>query len=356
MIVFHNFFHLVAPQGGENEFSFSEIYLSNFFTNIGSDPINSIQYLFTFFGHYGVQLFVFVSGYGLMKVYGKKIIKFGSFIRKRLIKIYPAFTIAIILLLIYQYVIFDMEFTRRTFASVVIRYTQIANWIPGKIFTLSGPYWFYSMIIQLYLLFPLLVIIQKRFKYGLWTVLLITYALLIGTNDYFNSIELSWYYNFLGNLPVFIIGMLMANSKKLFLPKSLWLISIAVFILSQLNPVLWHLSQVAFVFMTLLPTIWLFHRLKSSLVTRFLLITGHLSMYIFAIHGFLRTPWIGLSDTASSKIYMYLYCAIFLVIVYVVAYIVRVIEHLFMHRGFDIGLDLESLRDIEYGPLAGSDN
>ena len=60
-IVLHNFFHWMPPSPGENEFVFDERIHNNFFSILTSTPTEIINVLFSYFGHYGVQIFIFIS-------------------------------------------------------------------------------------------------------------------------------------------------------------------------------------------------------------------------------------------------------------------------------------------------------
>ena len=73
MIVFHNYFHIIAGVGyGENQLFFKSIHMYSFLDSIFIDFSGFFNYFFSFFGHYGVQLFVFISGYGLAKKYSRE--------------------------------------------------------------------------------------------------------------------------------------------------------------------------------------------------------------------------------------------------------------------------------------------
>ena len=64
-IMSHNFFHWVPPVTYENEMHFYPMYFSRFLQDFTwPDAINC---LFSFWGFYGVYLFIFLSGYGLTK-------------------------------------------------------------------------------------------------------------------------------------------------------------------------------------------------------------------------------------------------------------------------------------------------
>ncbi|WP_302546968.1 acyltransferase family protein [Coprobacter fastidiosus] len=77
LIVLHNFYHVLPQAPIENEFSFNIENTNYYFkTVIDSFSTISITSLFTdffsFFGHYGVALFIFLSGYGLTIKYSSK--------------------------------------------------------------------------------------------------------------------------------------------------------------------------------------------------------------------------------------------------------------------------------------------
>ncbi len=323
LIIFHNFFHQLQPTIGENEYSFSFDFFKNFIFSISSDPINIIRYFSSYFGHYGVQLFIFCSGYGLTILNYNKIINYKKFIIKRLLKLYPTFTIAIIILLVYQFIIFDFPFTIRTIASVIIRYTLIANLLPGKIFTLSGPYWFYSMIIQLYLLFPYLINLNKR---KLISIIIISYILLFISNEFFASFNFSLYYNFIGNMPVFILGILFARNQTIEIRKWKWLIPSLVFILGQFNTYIWYLSQISFVIISFPIILFIYRYIEKSKLSDFIIFSGKISMYLFAIHGFMRHPWVEITNKLDSNLMTYSIFIVFIIIVYLVSILVKKIE------------------------------
>ncbi len=313
---------------GENEFNFKAEYFTNFITNMSLDPSSSFQFISSYLVHYGVQLFIFCSGYGLSVAYGRQNIDYWKFIKKRLIKLYPVFTIALCALIIYKYVIFKTEFTTETVKDIVLRYTLIANFVPGKVFVLSGPYWFYSMIVQLYLCFPLLMWLHKKRKYGLWVVLVASCIFILLTNDYFSSMKLSLYYGFVGNLPVFVIGMLFALKGQALTnkPKLVVILSFIVFGLGQFTPFFWHFTQLAFILFSVPLLMKLYKYLSSQGMTRFLIFTGGISMYIFAVNGFMRTPWVYWANAAPSKAYVYIYALAYFVSVFVAALVIKKIE------------------------------
>lgn len=98
LILLHNFFHLLPPIIGENEQEFSELFFKNYIHIISQQPELFFQATLSFLGHYGVQVFIFLSAYGLTKKYINSEIVYRKFLKKRILKIYPAFLFSIFFL------------------------------------------------------------------------------------------------------------------------------------------------------------------------------------------------------------------------------------------------------------------
>ncbi|MBL7558754.1 acyltransferase [Olleya sp. YSTF-M6] len=328
IIVLHNFMHRIKPVFGENEFYFDAQTFVNYYSSFISNPQHFIQYFFSYFGHYGVQIFIFLSGYGLLLSYDDKEISFFNFIKKRLIKIYPVFIIAVLMVVVFKYIVLKIPFNSEATNNILITLSLISNWIPEKWYVLSGPFWFYSMIVQLYILFYLIVQWTKKSTKPLWLILVLSYMIIFISGVYFESIKISLYLNFMGNLPVFVLGMILAKSKFNFTKTSVfvWLLFVLVFILGQLNNYFWYISQ-ALVVMIFIPLyVWLKSYVDSLKLKNFLLFTGQLSMYLFAVNGLLRAPWFYLLSKLESQWYPYLLAIAHFIFVYIVALIVRMFE------------------------------
>ena len=70
LIIFHNYFHTFPEFPPECEFKYAPENVSRFTEAMLSGDLRIIILsLFSFLGHYGVSIFVFVSGYGLSKRY-----------------------------------------------------------------------------------------------------------------------------------------------------------------------------------------------------------------------------------------------------------------------------------------------
>ena len=67
-IVVHNFAHKLPGASSENEFAFSKDNSYYFWNNVLSSDF--FIHLFSYWGHLGVPIFVFLSAYGLSLKYG----------------------------------------------------------------------------------------------------------------------------------------------------------------------------------------------------------------------------------------------------------------------------------------------
>ncbi|AUC81683.1 acyltransferase [Lacinutrix sp. Bg11-31] len=331
LIICHNFLHWIKPMLGENEFSFNPVYAQNFIDSINSSPINILQYVIAFSGHYGIHLFIFISGYGLAISYANFDVSYKDFIKKRIAKLYPVFTIALLALFVYNYLIFRMEFNSDVAIDFLIRYSLVANLIPKEVFVLNGPFWFYSMIVQLYLLFPFLMILQKRNTYFLYIIGLVSFILIFCFNQQLTELNFSLYYNFIGHFPVFILGILYAVKGAIFNKYLKWfaLLGVAIILLSLYNVYFWYLSHLSFIVLFLFVYLAFKKCHFPKLLTRFILFTGSLSYYLFAVHGFLRKPWVGFANKLESNVMNYVFLALFLIVAYIAALVVKKLEQLY---------------------------
>lgn len=316
LIVFHNFLHWVSPYTGENEFDFQLSRINNFFDGIAGNPAETIHLFFSYFGHYGVQLFFFISGYGLMRAYGNKNTGYRNFIGSRLKKLYPAYIIAIILFVIYNLLVFGKSFNLIYFRDILLQLTFLNNFIPDFIFRLNGPWWFYSVIVQLYLIFPLLVLIHKRFrKYGL--LILFFFWIILNALLYKTLLEagLNTYYTFAGHLPVFLLGLIWAGQKHTGINLPLVIIAAIIFVLGNYYEPFWYFSQAAVVILMVSLIALRPQKIRfGSPVKKLILYYGGISMYLFAVHGFLRKPWVGWANEASNPWITILLALLFVII------------------------------------------
>lgn len=330
MIILHNYFHILKPLPGENEFSFNPDTFKEFYNLISTYPGKSIRYFFSYFGHYGVQLFIFISAYGLfISTYGRKL-KYFVFLRKRITKLYPVLIIAVVLKLgLYLYKNQGFLYMEEI-KSGLLKLTLLHNFFPNEALTLSGPWWFFSLIIQFYLVFPLLMYIQK--KTGSKFLLIMSFLFLIVEylfNPYLLSIGLNLNYTVFGHLEVFCLGIYFASKKPIYV--SGWLVGFAflIFCLGNINPEIWLLSFVSitiiqiYVYALVKPLI-----LKRKSVFSFFEYIGSISLFLFAVHGMMRHPFAIVAEKYNLTWLTFLLCGLFLSFTLLLAFAVKKLENL----------------------------
>lgn len=154
-------------------------------------------------GYGGVDIFLFLSGFGLYFSLSKKGTSLSQYYKKRFCRILPEFW----LFLVVTYII-SMDFDIHSFWNLICQATTIGYWIPFVPYTL----WYISCILFFYTIFP---IYFKLFqKYGFKIPLIIEIAGFILIAIY--AIVMVFYFNNVnrgGNLiltiariPIFFIG------------------------------------------------------------------------------------------------------------------------------------------------------
>ena len=327
LIILHNFFHWTKPFVGENEFYFNDSFFSNYLNFFQYSFSAFFRMSFAYFGHYGVQIFIFLSGYGLYKSQVIQSDSFMSFIKKRFIRIYPVFILAIIFSLFFNYFFGNYHLNIKSLGSFILRLTPIINFIPGKALNISGPFWFYSMIMQLYLLFiPLIYFKKKNIFYPILFVILCL-TLTITTNNFFHNYGVSLYYTFIGNIAVFFLGIITASSPKVSTAFNNWskllayILALVIFYLGQKNEYLWHFSQISFL-VIILPII----KFLSRFDIKFVNFIGKYSMYLFACSGFLRQPWVRYYNAAENPFSKLLFLIAYVLCVVIICKIFILLE------------------------------
>jgi peptidoglycan/LPS O-acetylase OafA/YrhL len=112
------------------------------------------------FGGAGVHTFIFISGFGLYLSHLKHPLTFVEYLKKRFLKVYIPYIITVSLLGIIGYLIpFDPYNTWAKYFSHVFLYKMFSETYIG---TFGYHFWFISLIFELYLVFPLLIIVKQR--------------------------------------------------------------------------------------------------------------------------------------------------------------------------------------------------
>ena len=151
------------------------------------------------YGFAGVEIFMFVSGFGLYYSLDKDrhIIRFY---KKRLLRIFPTYYI---LGIIASIILFSDNLP-----SYLFRYTTLGFWIGGIYWE-----WYIPSIVMLYLVSPFLKKLIDRYPYIVGGVVLFTLGLAYYLIDKDQILDRSHFF-FLYRIPAFIFGMICANWVK----------------------------------------------------------------------------------------------------------------------------------------------
>jgi peptidoglycan/LPS O-acetylase OafA/YrhL len=336
MIVIHNFLHRF-PLPKENEMTFDPIRVQDFLSIIINEPGGSVRAIFSFFGHFGVQIFVFLSAYGLSKKYTTHSDKYFTFLITRVSKLYPSFCLAIIAYIFYGGLVqsfylgtgFDgfLVFLENSFQSILLKLSLLSNFVPGEGFALVGPWWFMSLIFQFYIFFPLL--LRLKNEYGTAALVFLSlFSLFIMVLSRGEIFGVSVFFLLVGHLPVLCLGMYFAQKKTVKMSNVLLLISIVLYSLGNFYKEFWLVSHINFLIILLFvlhivtPII---NRFKA--VNKLLTFFGVISLPLFLLNGFLRAPWIQFAQEKNDELITLLLCMVFLLISTFSAYIFIKVEH-----------------------------
>ncbi len=294
-IVLHNFFHVFPSWNIENEFDFKLERFQYLTNHISWNLLETIPLLLSYFGHLGVQVFIFLSAYGLYQSSRNTKIDTADFVWNRISKLYPAFFLAVCLLVFLTIMSGNEEKIGEFLFYCFLRLTLTSNFFPNQSFNPCGPWWFYSMIVQFYILFPLMLKMLRKYGIEIFALLsLITIAIEITWND--QLIEKGWFIKttILGHLPIVSLGLYFGHKKNFAIHPLIFICSCFVFVLGFYSKILWHFSQVSiaviilFLYMELKPRVGF---LRNTLISGFILFISSISMYLFAVNGFLRHPF-----------------------------------------------------------------
>jgi len=297
MIIIHNFLHLIMNSPGENEFYYSADKYRAFVEGLWNRPIDGIRIIFSYLGHYGVQVFFFLSGYGAFLKLNSNQTSWASYVKRRLLSFYVAITLAAIGFLIYfSY----RDSISETFADHGIKLIKqmfgIANFEPNNVYRPIGPWWFIGVIVQFYLIAPLL------FKIPLMNTSkrpLILGFIALGSliSEYYltelfhQKLNCNFNHTILGHLDICALGMLGAHYKKIKIPLWIFITALIMFVFGNWWETMW-IAAAFWMTILLVPLFRIFSD-KLSKIQLFdytLIYLGQISVYIFLCNGYLRKP------------------------------------------------------------------
>ena len=284
LIFMHNFCHWLPRCVPENEYTFHIGNTWRLIRYLEQGGPHLLLNLFSYFGHYGVPVFVFLSGYGLVRKYespGSPPIELGPFMKHNALKLWKLMLGGIIL--------FILSDTYRHgewihgWDDVLWLLTFVSNLLPHRDLLL-GPWWFFSLIMQLYLCYHLCFCGRGR-RALLWAVLtcLALQAVAASLTVDPRQETLSYLrYNLVGSMLPFAAGIWTAR-YGLPLPSGSTILSLILLAAGCFNVYLWLLTPL-FAVTAIIPLA----RTKIPALRTAGEWTGHISAALFVLHPVLR--------------------------------------------------------------------
>ena len=215
-IILHNYCHFLKFAVKENEYTFTAEKPRQLLEKLLSLDTDLFIHILSFFGHYGVPVFLFISGYGLVKKYEKSREERGE----RIVFLWRHFK-KLFRLMIWGYLLFVAVYFLRnsngaeiySWDRVLAQLTMTVNFLfehPDRIIK-PGPYWFFGLMMQLYALY-IFVIHRWRSPWLLAALVFVCWLIQVfaPTPDALNYIR----YNFIGGVMPFAAGVFISRSEE----------------------------------------------------------------------------------------------------------------------------------------------
>ena len=302
-IVFHNFFHLIFSKTRENEINFATRRFKYFLTDFATTPAEWIQSVFAYFGHFGVQVFIFLAAYGLTISYPDAGLRSG-FLLSRIKKLFPIIVMSILSWILLMGLVRagipgPLGMLEKHFKDIMLLLLGLYTVVPGNAYPMVGPWWFIPFIVQFYFCWALAgKFITGASRNALLVMIMagvfINYTL---TPFVESNLAVNLLLTPMGHLPEIFLGVYFARygvSTSLLLMFS----SLAGLVLSGIYHWMWpihHLSAlVVFLILAVRFRIgqggWFGQRVHWL---------GRYSLPIFLVNGFLRGPFVTAANEAK---------------------------------------------------------
>ena len=210
-IMLHNYCHFNSKIVQENEYQFMS-FNNDRLWQVLSNPTELLPvHLLSYFGHYGVPVFLFLSCFGLVRKYESEPTETNpiSFLRYHYLKLLRMLIVGFSIFLVVDAV------TPGRFAfhwdNVIAQLLMFINVLPepGKIIW-PGIYWFFGLMMELYIVYRLLLYRRSN----LYVIALIVICWLLQTfcdpdGETMNRLR----YNFIGGMLPFGLGLMVGRVR-----------------------------------------------------------------------------------------------------------------------------------------------
>lgn len=298
LIVFHNFFHMIGPVR-ENEFTFDPARFG-VFLHAFSEPSTAIQSFFAFYGHLGVQIFIFLSAYGFARSHWNDSASWFSFMRSRVKRLYPMCGLVVLSWVALTVVhVGPVWVIRDSGPGLLFMMAGISNILPGLGLPPVGPWWFIPFIMQFYAIWPLLRTLTNKFGWpGLVALSFLCFLVTRAANPVLAHSLINLAATPIGRMRVLCLGILAAR-YPIRINAYLAIPAFAIVILGSEYLAFSNLVSLASVVLGL----WLYRKTRGLLRRSVLLEkVGNYSLSIFLVNGIVRVPFAMFAKTPLSQL------------------------------------------------------
>jgi hypothetical protein len=302
-IVLHNYCHFISKIVQENEYQFFVSHNEQLWQVISHPDELLPVHLFSFFGHYGVPVFLFLSGYGLVRKYetSDDCCPPVKFVRYSYLKLLRMLIVGFSL-----FICVDMVTPGRFqfhWDNVIAQLLMYINVLPEPEKTIwPGIYWFFGLMMELYIVYRLLFYRRSSWiAVALIVVCWLLQAFCDPEGETLNRLR----YNCIGGLLPFGLGIIAARVRTLrtgsttptdsaYAPYGpiLWLLvfilSVALVFAMSFNFYTWLLWIPVFIILGTIALVKAMPKWMLSIVTWF----GNISAAMFVAHPIARKLFI----------------------------------------------------------------
>lgn len=217
-IFLHNYCHWLGFAVKENEYTFTISKSSQLIQAIMSPDWDLPVHLLSFFGHYGVPVFLFLSAYGLVMKYENRggnrpassQTAFLPFVKHHYQKLFKMMIVGFVIFTIVDAMTPGAH--RYQVLDIIGQIFMFNNMMPDPDHVIwPGPYWFFGLMMQLYIVYRLL--LWRRgdiFPIVLVIACWAAQAFCDPEGDTLNRVR----YNFMGGMLPFAAGLLFARRGR----------------------------------------------------------------------------------------------------------------------------------------------
>lgn len=295
-IFLHNFCHWLPGVIEENESDFTAVAPVEFLQRMMSPTRDFVFDIFSFLGWYGVPVFIFLTGYGLVKKYeetpkyenvGKGKFLFDNW-KKLLLLLLPAvaFMLALNILVGIKQGVFNWDGILHNLSLLTFLNDPLYNWIAPR----PGVYWYFGVTLEFYIIYIWLVKSRPAWWLIVLTVLTLIAQIVIVPSEATPSTSgaLAWMRNnFVGWTLSFAFGIFYARRMAIG-RRTGWvimLLSFLVFFPAMFNEVTWQLTPLCAIVMTIaLAKV----SMRIAGWRQMWIWLGGMSAYIFVVHPLVR--------------------------------------------------------------------